>query len=82
MSATATGSVVLALAPTPARSLLREWLAREGFAVREASAWEVDRLDAAGRADVVVTTDDLDGEWDWSGRLDAAVLVIAPPRAR
>lgn len=68
--------VVLVLSRSPMRSMMREWLGQEGYEVTEASAWEVDRLLAEGRAGVVVTSDDLDGEWAWSSRHRADVLVL------
>lgn len=73
--------VVLVLSRSPARSMMRAWLDDQGYAVTEARAWEVDRLLARGAAGVVVTSQDLDGEWGWSSRHRAGVVVLAlrPP---
>ena len=74
------GQVVLALSRSPVRRILRDWLGAEGFDVQEAHAWEVDRLLGADLgARLLVTSDDLDGEWGWSDRLGTGVLVLALP---
>lgn len=74
--------VVLVLSRSPVRTMMREWLGDEGYEVTEASAWEVDDLVAAGSAGVVVTSEDLDGEWAWSSRhgVDVVVLALRGPR--
>ena len=72
--------VLLVLSLSPLRAVLRDWLRGEGIAVRETAPWEVDDLVAAGEADLVVTSADLDGEWGWSdgGQIEAVVLAIDP----
>ena len=72
--------VVLVLSPSPVRRMLHEWLVRDGVDVREAAAWEVDGIVADGDTGVVLTSDDLDGEWEWSHRLGAEVVVLTLPR--
>jgi hypothetical protein len=72
--------VVLVLSPSPVRRMLRDWLAGDGFEVHEAAAWEVDEIVGDDEAGVVITSDDLDGEWEWSRRHGAEVLVLTLPR--
>lgn len=81
VASVASERVLVVLPASPIRSGLRDWLAGEGFEVRDAAVWEVDRLVATGTADVVVTCAELDGEWGWSRRPGATVVVLAlrPP---
>lgn len=74
--------VLLVLSRSPLRHRMSDWLDREGFDVRLARAWEVGPLVDAGAAEVVVTSDELDGEWGWSARHGADVLVLALPTGR
>ncbi len=71
--------VLLVLSPSPVRTMMGEWLATAGFQVRTAPVWEVDPLVESGEAGVVVTSDDLDGEWGWSDRHGRDVLVLSLP---
>jgi hypothetical protein len=78
--ASPTDRVTLVLSPSPVRRMLRDWLRGDGFEVREAAAWEVDAIVADEEAGIVITSDDLDGEWEWTGRHGSPVLVLALPR--
>ncbi len=69
---------MLVLSRSPVRRMMRTWLGSEGYDVQEAYAWEVDALVDEGRAGVVITSGELDGEWGWSSRHEA-VLVLALP---
>jgi hypothetical protein len=69
--------VLLVLSPSPVRTMMRAWLDEEGHRVTDARAWEVDELLERGSAGVLVTSDDLDGEWGWSERRPGDVVVLA-----
>lgn len=79
MSSLVQERVVLVLSRSPVRRMMRDWLGDEGYEVTEANAWDVDRLVADGAAAVVITSDDLDGEWGWSERHSGDVMVLALP---
>lgn len=74
-----TESVLLVLSPSPLRTMMRDWLLVEGFDVRVAPAWEVQAALETGGARIVITSDDLDGEWGWSARPGTEVLVLDLP---
>ncbi|WP_217915543.1 hypothetical protein [Miltoncostaea marina] len=69
--------VLLVLSHSPVRRLLRDWLGDAGVDVREAPAWEVERVVSAGEADLLVTSAELEGEWGWSEDPRIEVLVLA-----
>lgn len=69
--------VLLVLSHSPVRRLLRDWLGDAGVDVREAPAWEVEGIVAAGEADLLVTSAELEGEWGWSEDPRIEVLVLA-----
>lgn len=78
--ATAPARILLVLSPSPMRRLLADWLRAEGYGVREAFAGDVTGILAAGEADLVLTSSDLEGEWRWAEDPGVEVLVLAQRR--
>jgi DNA-binding response OmpR family regulator len=79
--ATAPARILLVLSPTPMRRLLGDWLRAEGYGVREAFAGDVAGIIAAGEADLVLTSSDLEGEWHWADDPRVEVLVLTQRRS-
>jgi hypothetical protein len=78
--ATSPSRILLVLSPSPMRRLLADWLRAEGYGVREAFAGDVGGIVAAGEADLVLTSSDLEGEWHWADDPRIDVLVLAQRR--